>query len=69
MALGVLALIYALCFDFWNWEDEARVWGLPRFIFYIFTMQIVLTAAMYLFARYFWPGSRSRYDKAREERQ
>ena len=46
-------LIFALSLDYWAWGRPVRLglFGLPLWVYYFFLLQLVLAAALALFAR------------------
>lgn len=66
IGLAVITVLYVISFDFWNWQDTARIWGLPRFVVFIFVMQLALSFCFYAFSGYFWPSGNSQPPDGKE---
>ncbi len=53
--LGVLLMLLILFLNFWMWDDDALIFGLPINLLYHIGLCVVATLAMVVIVRRAWP--------------
>lgn len=49
----IFIIIFILCIDFWNWnKSEPVILFMPYWMWYIFSLTLIMSAVFALFAKY-----------------